>query len=60
MLAKVLRDRAQVEVIRTGMAIDNTAMRSINEEMGFKSVVTAYTWQAPTAILKERLGKARP
>ena len=42
MMEKVLMDRLQVTRVRTGNAESNAPMLSINREMGFKHVLTAY------------------
>ncbi len=45
MMEKVLWDRPQVTQVRTYNAESNAPMLSINREMGFKHVLTAYDWQ---------------
>lgn len=51
MMEKVLRDRPQVELIRTGNAYSNRFMLAINDEMGFKPYMAWTVWQADTATV---------
>ena len=48
MMHKVLRERAQVRVVRTGNANSNAAMLRINNEMGFKPYMSVTVWQLET------------
>ena len=45
MLDKVLKDRPQVKVIRTGNADSNAPMLKINLELGFKPYMASALWQ---------------
>jgi mycothiol synthase len=45
MLARVLRDRPQVQVIRAGNADSNAPMLKINRTLGFQRSVAWTTWQ---------------
>jgi len=45
MLEKVLRERPQVTVVRTGNADSNVGMLKINHEMGFKPFISECYWQ---------------
>jgi GNAT superfamily N-acetyltransferase len=48
MLERVLRDRSQVTVIRTGNANSNRYMLAINTELGFKPHMAWTVWQIET------------
>lgn len=48
MLERVLRDRPEVEVIRTGNANSNRYMLAINNELGFKPYIDWTVWQIET------------
>src|SRR5574340_93491 len=45
MLTRILRDRPQVQVIRTGNADSNDPMLKINRTLGFKRHLAWVTWQ---------------
>ena len=45
MIDKVLRERPQVERVRTGNAQSNAPMLSINQRLGFKPAMVTYNWQ---------------
>jgi mycothiol synthase len=49
MLDKVLRDRPQVQFVRTGNADSNAAMLKINLALGFKPFIADTIWQVETA-----------
>ena len=48
MLEKVLRERPQVQYVRTGNADMNAPMLKINRELGFVPYRSDYTWQVET------------
>lgn len=48
MMTKILRERPEVEVIRTGNANSNAPMLKINNEMGFKPYIGRAIWQVDT------------
>ncbi len=56
MLEKVLRDRPQVEYIRTENADSNAAMLKINQELGFRPYYSETTWQVPVDQVRAYLG----
>jgi mycothiol synthase len=45
MLDKVLKERPQVKVVRTGNADSNAPMLKINQELGFKPYMASAVWQ---------------
>lgn len=49
MLEKILRDRPQARVVRTGNADINAPMLKINMELGFQPYISHCTWQVETA-----------
>lgn len=53
MLEKVLRERPQVNRIRTGNAFVNEPMLKINTELGFKPYQSRYFWQVEVSKVKE-------
>lgn len=55
MLEKVLRDRPEATIIRTGNANSNRFMLAINQEMGFKPYIAWTVWQVDTARVFEYL-----
>ena len=56
MLDKVLRERSQVQFIRTGNADTNAAMLKINFELGFKPYISNIVWQIRIERLAEYIG----
>lgn len=48
MIEKVLRDRPQVQFVRTSNADSNAAMLKINQEMGFRPYFAHTIWQVET------------
>lgn len=57
MLEKVLRERPQVTVVRTGNADSNTAMLKINHELGFKPFISECFWQVERSQVEDYLGR---
>jgi mycothiol synthase len=55
MIDKVLRERPEVALVRTGNANENAPMLKINTEMGFKPYRAATLWQVETAKVLEYL-----
>lgn len=55
MLEKVLRDRPEATIIRTGNANSNRFMLAINQEMGFKPYIAWTYWQIDTQKVFEYL-----
>lgn len=58
MIGKVIRERPQVKIVRTGNANSNVPMLKINTEMGYKLAQAATIWQVETEKVLEYL-KAR-
>ncbi|HEY5731634.1 MAG TPA: GNAT family N-acetyltransferase [Anaerolineales bacterium] len=56
MIQKVLRERPDVEYIRTGNANSNAPMLKINIEMGFKPYIANTIWQVETDKVEKYLG----
>lgn len=55
MMQKILRERPQVEFVRTGNANSNAPMLKINVEMGFKPYISNTIWQVDTAQVENYL-----
>ncbi len=55
MISKVLRERPQVEVIRTGNANSNVPMLKINVELGFKPYFAWCVWQVEREAVERYL-----
>lgn len=55
MLEKVLRERPQVTVVRTGNADSNAGMLQINHELGFKPFMAECFWQVERALVEAYL-----
>ncbi len=55
MLSRVLRERPQVELIRTGNANSNAPMLKINMEMGFKPYISWTIWQVERKTVEKYL-----
>jgi len=55
MMERVLRERPQVEKIRTGNANSNQFMLAINNELGFKPYIDWTVWQIDTVKVLEYL-----
>lgn len=58
MLEKVLRERPQVERVRTGNADANAPMLAINHALGFKPYVAETVWQLTREELRAYLSEA--
>lgn len=57
MLEKVVRDRPQVNKVRTDNADINAPMLKINTELGFKPYIAETVWQADVSAAREYLAK---
>lgn len=55
MLAKVLRDRPSVRLVRTGNADTNAAMLQINYDLGYRPYLAELVWQVPLAQVQAYL-----
>lgn len=55
MLERVLQERPQVTLVRTGNADSNAAMLAINRELGFKPYQSQAVWQIPTEQVRRYL-----
>lgn len=55
MMNKILKERPEVEFIRTGNANSNAPMLKINIEMGFKPYIANTIWQVETEKIKNYL-----
>lgn len=55
MLNRVLRERPQVELIRTGNANSNAPMLKINVEMGFRPYISWTIWQVEREAVEKYL-----
>ncbi len=51
MMTRILRDRPEVEVVRTGNADSNAPMRRINDEMGYRPFFAETFWQVDTEVV---------
>jgi len=58
MLEKVLRERPQVTVVRTGNADSNAGMLKINHELGFKPFIAECFWQVERTQVEAYLGQS--
>jgi mycothiol synthase len=58
MLDKVLKDRPEVKVVRTGNADSNAAMLKINNELGFQPYMATALWQIEIDRVQEYLDQA--
>jgi GNAT superfamily N-acetyltransferase len=56
MLERVMRERPEVKVVRTGNADSNAAMLKINHELGFKPYMASAIWQVELDKVREYLG----
>jgi len=59
MLDKVLRERPEVQRVRTGNANSNAPMLKINHELGFKLTFTEYDWQVDVDSVTAYLSNTR-
>jgi GNAT superfamily N-acetyltransferase len=57
MLDKVLRDRPEVQLVRTGNADSNAPMLKINTQLGFKPYTADTLWQVEVPQVVEYLSK---
>jgi mycothiol synthase len=55
MLSRIIRERPEVELIRSGNADSNAAMVKINNELGFKPYISLTDWQVETAEVERYL-----
>ena len=55
MMQKILHDRPEVQIIRTGNANSNAPMLKINHEMGFKPYIGHTIWQVETGKIEAYL-----
>jgi mycothiol synthase len=55
MMQKILRDRPEVQFIRTGNANSNAPMLKINNEMGFQPYIANTIWQVETEKIEKYL-----
>ncbi len=55
MLERVLRDRPEVRLIRTGNAQSNAPMLSINSQLGFRPYLSRYAWQVEVSRVLDDL-----
>ena len=55
MLEKVIRERPQVTLVRTGNADSNAPMLHINWELGFKPYFSESVWQVETSRVHDYL-----
>src|SRR5260221_3363782 len=58
MLDRILRERPEATVIRTGNANTNAQMLGINTQLGFKVAWQSTLWQVPIADARKGLGLA--
>jgi GNAT superfamily N-acetyltransferase len=58
MLERILRERPEVKLIRTGNANTNAQMLGINTQLGFKVAWASIIWQLPIADARTALGLA--
>lgn len=57
MLERIVRERPEVEEVRTGNAASNDAMIGINRELKFKPHIAATAWQVTVARVREYLAE---
>jgi hypothetical protein len=57
MLDRILRERPEAKVIRTGNANTNAQMLGINTQLGFKLAWQSTLWQVPIADVRKGLGQ---
>lgn len=60
MLAKVLRERPEVQFVRTGNADSNDPMLHINHALGFKPYISECVWQVATDQVLAYLAGSQP
>jgi GNAT superfamily N-acetyltransferase len=57
MLERVMRERPQVQHVRTANAFENAPMLAINTTLGFRPHFSRYTWQVETERVVAYLGE---
>ena len=58
MLDRILRERPDAKLIRTGNANTNAQMLGINTQLGFRQAWASTIWQLPLADARTTAGRA--